>query len=189
MRIVLIGPPGAGKGTQATKLTQRLTIPHLSTGDMLREAVRLETEAGKQASPYMKTGRLVPDELVQQLVIERISHEDCQRGYLLDGFPRTAAQARMLDKLLDECGQAVDLAVKIDVDMEVLLERLSGRGRDDDDALIVVQRLEQYHDLTEPMAAYYRSRGKLREIHGLGSKEEVFERIMDEVVAAGQAAG
>ena len=189
MRIVLIGPPGAGKGTQAAKLTQRLNIPHLSTGDMLREAVRLQTEAGKQAAPYMNAGRLVPDDLVQRLVIERISHPDCQRGYLLDGFPRTAAQAKMLDQLLDDSAQAVDLAVKIDVDMEVLLERLSGRGREDDDALIVAQRLQQYDQLTEPMAAYYRGRGKLREIHGLGTKEEVFERIMDEVVAAGQAAG
>jgi adenylate kinase len=189
MRIVLIGPPGAGKGTQASMLTQRLSIPHLSTGDMLREAVRLGTSIGQQAEPYMKSGRLVPDELVQQLLMERVSHEDCRRGYLLDGFPRTAVQAKMLDKLLDDCGQAVDVAIKIEVDKEVLLERLSGRGRQDDDALIIAQRLQQYDEITEPMAAYYRSRGKLREIHGLGSKEEVFERIMDEVEAAGQAAG
>jgi adenylate kinase len=156
---------------------------------MLREAVRTETEVGVQAAPSMKAGKLVPDELVQQLVIERISREDCRRGYLLDGFPRTAAQARMLDKLLAGCGEAVDVAIKIDVDKEVLLDRLSGRGRDDDDALIVAQRLQQYDELTQPMAAYYRSRGKLREIDGLGTKDEVFERIMHEVEAVGQTAG
>ncbi len=188
MRIVLIGPPGAGKGTQAARLTQQLAIPHLSTGDMLREAVRMETELGAQAAPYMKAGKLVPDALVQQLVIERLARADCQRGYLLDGFPRTAAQAKMLDQLLDDRGQAVDVAVKIDVDRDVLLGRLSGRGRDDDDAQIIDQRLQQYDELTRPMAAYYRGRGKLREIDGLGSKDEVFDRLLGEVGAANQAA-
>jgi adenylate kinase len=184
MRIVLIGPPGAGKGTQAARLTQRFGIPHLSTGDMLREAVRNQTELGAKAAPFMKAGRLVPDELVQQLVIERIAQPDCAGGYLLDGFPRNAQQAKMLDKLLADCGQALDVALKINVDKRVLLERLSGRGRDDDDGLIVAQRLQQYDSLTEPMAAYYRSRGKLREIDGLGTKDEVFDRIMGEIEAA-----
>jgi adenylate kinase len=184
MRIVFIGPPGAGKGTQAARLTERFGIPHLSTGDMLREAVREQTDLGMKAAPYMKAGKLVPDELVQQLVMERISQDDCSGGYLLDGFPRTAAQAKMLDKLLADCNQSVDVALKISVDRDVLLDRLSGRGRDDDDSLIVAQRLQQYEELTEPMAAYYRSRGKLREIDGLGTKDEVFERIMGEIETA-----
>jgi adenylate kinase len=189
MRIVLIGPPGAGKGTQAAKLIERLQIPHLSTGDMLREAIRHGTELGERAAPYMKAGQLVPDELVHQLVLDRISQPDCQGGYLLDGFPRTAAQAKMLDQLLDECGQSLDVAIKINVDREILLDRLAGRGRHDDDALIVAQRLQQYEELTEPMAAYYRSRGKLREIDGIGTKEEVFDRIMGEIEAADPAGG
>jgi adenylate kinase len=185
MRIVLIAPPGAGKGTQAARLTERFSNPHLSTGDMLREAVRRGTEIGQQAAPFMKAGQLVPDVLVQQLVIERISQPDCRRGYLLDGFPRTAPQAKMLDRMLDDCGQSLDVAIKINVDREVLLDRLAGRGRDDDDALVIAQRLQQYEELTEPMAAYYRGRGKLREIDGLGTKDEVFDRIMGEIEGSG----
>jgi adenylate kinase len=178
MRIVLIGPPGAGKGTQAKRLVKRFGIPHLSTGDMLREAVRQGTVVGQQAAPFMKSGRLVPDKVVQELVIERIAQPDAQRGFLLDGFPRTAPQAKMLDELLAERGMSLDLAVKIDVDEDVLLERLSGRGRDDDDQQVIARRLEQYEQLTRPLAQYYRQQGLLHEVDGYGPPEEVFARIV-----------
>jgi adenylate kinase len=184
MRIVLIGPPGAGKGTQAKKLTERLKVPHLSTGDMLREAVRLGSEAGRQAAPFMKSGRLVPDDVVQQLVVERLERPDCRDGYLLDGFPRTASQARMLDSLLASRQTPLDAAVKIEVADEVLLKRLLARGRHDDDAEVISRRLQQYNELTEPMAEYYRSRGLLQQVDGVGAPHEVFDRIMAVVEAA-----
>lgn len=183
MRILLIGPPGAGKGTQAVRLAERLGVPHLSTGDMLREAVRQQTEIGRQSEAYMTSGRLVPDELVQQLVVERTSRPDCAGGYLLDGFPRTAAQAKMLDKMLTDRGVAIDAAIKIDVDEAVLLERLAGRGRADDGASVIRQRLDHYRKLTQPMEAYYEDAGRLRMVDGHGAPDEVFDRIVAELQA------
>jgi adenylate kinase len=189
MRILLIGPPGAGKGTQAQRIVERLGVPHLSTGDMLRDAVRLGTAAGREAEPYMASGRLVPDKLVQQLVIDRIAHDDCRGGYLLDGFPRTAPQAEMLDAMLTARGQSLDLAIKIHVDEDVLLERLADRRRaDDNDDKVIRERLDQFQRLTRPLAAYYKERGILREIDGYGTKDEVFARIATELEAIKQTA-
>lgn len=127
MRLLLLGPPGAGKGTQAERIAAKYGVPHLSTGDMLREAVAADTEVGRQAKSIMDAGRLVPDDVMIRLVAERIAQPDCAKGFLLDGFPRTIAQAEALDRLLEERGQALHLVLQIAVDDEALVERISGR--------------------------------------------------------------
>jgi adenylate kinase len=127
MRLLLLGPPGAGKGTQAERIAAKYRIPHLSTGDMLREAVAANTEIGRQAKSIMDAGRLVPDDVMIRLVAERIAQPDCARGFILDGFPRTLAQAEALDRLLQERGLELDLVLEIAVDDEALIERISGR--------------------------------------------------------------
>jgi adenylate kinase len=181
MRIVFLGPPGAGKGTQAIRVAERLGVPHLSTGDMLREATRLDTELGREAAEYMTAGRLVPTVLVQSLVDARVSQVDCTRGYLLDGFPRTVEQAENLDRLLASRGAALEAVINLQVPEETLLDRLAGRGRQDDAAQVVRERLRQYDKLTRPLAEYYRGRGVLRDVDGLGTPDEVSSRIMAEV--------
>jgi adenylate kinase len=178
MRIVFLGPPGAGKGTQAVRIAERLGVPHLSTGDMLREATRRQTPLGLEAAEHMNAGRLVPRELVEALVDERLSQADCDRGYLLDGFPRTLEQAENLDKKLVERGVGLELAVYLEVAEDALLSRLASRGRADDAEEVVRERLVQYDKLTRPLVDYYRSRGILREVDGVGTPDEVFGRIM-----------
>jgi adenylate kinase len=135
----------------------------------------------------MTSGRLVPDELVQQLVVDRVAQDDCAGGCLLDGFPRTAPQAKMLDQLLADQGMAVDAAIKIEVDEDVLMERLAGRRRADDDAAIIRQRLKHYRQLTQPMEAYYEAAGRLRVVDGHGAPDEVFDRIVAELQAVDPA--
>ncbi|NLT95725.1 MAG: adenylate kinase [Clostridia bacterium] len=127
MRIILMGPPGAGKGTQAEKLTQKLDIPHISTGDMFRKAIKEETELGKRAKSFMEQGKLVPDEVTIGIVKERLAEPDCQKGFLLDGFPRTVAQADALEEILKEMNMALDAVINITVFRELLIERLTGR--------------------------------------------------------------
>jgi len=200
-RVILLGPPGAGKGTQAMRLTGAMNVPHISTGDMLREARAKGTELGKKADAYMQAGALVPDELVNGIVVEKLAGED---GYLLDGFPRTIAQADALEK----AGEKIDAVILIDVADDILISRITGRlscpkcgsvyhkinmppanegicdrclgplvQRADDNETTVRQRLDAYHAQTQPLVDYYEKRGLLTRIDGAAPLEEGFQAI------------
>ena len=184
MRIVFIGPPGAGKGTQAVRLKQHLDIAHLSTGDMLREAATAGTQLGQQAQQFMNDGKLVPDEVVVGIVVERLAQPDCQRGCLFDGFPRTVPQAETLDGVLAEQDIPLDMVLELQVADELLFERLASRGRADDNEETIRERLRQYTRLTTPLLDYYRGRGIVRSVDGEGTPDEVFDRIRQTVDAA-----
>jgi adenylate kinase len=184
MRIVFIGPPGAGKGTQAVRLKDHLNIAHLSTGDMLRAAASAGTPLGREAQQYMNDGRLVPDEVVVGIVVERLAAPDCRHGCLFDGFPRTVPQAETLDSVLAERGMPLDMVLELQVADELLFQRLAARGRADDNEETIRERLRQYRRLTTPLLDYYRGRGILRSVDGEGTPDEVFTRIEQAVDAA-----
>lgn len=181
MRVVFLGPPGSGKGTQAKLLAKRLGVPAVSTGDMLREAVRRETALGRRAKAIMDAGELVPDDVVIGLIRERMAAPDAAAGFLLDGFPRTIAQAEALDRLLGDGGAPLDAVINLAVPEKALLDRLLGRageeGRSDDRPETIRERLRVYAEKTAPLVAFYESSGLLTHVDGLGSIEDVSGRI------------
>jgi adenylate kinase len=211
MYIVMLGPPGAGKGTQAKKLAQSLNLVHVSTGDLFRENLKNETPLGQLAQQYMNKGELVPDDVTVAMVEERFSRPDCEKGAVLDGFPRTPAQAEALENLLKQFGSEVKVVPYIKVPDDVLVERLSGRWmspsgrvyhekynppvvkwiddidgsqlyqREDDKPATVRHRIEVYNEQTAPLIDYYRDKGRLVEIDGTQPIEDVFEDIMASV--------
>ena len=186
MRIVFIGPPGAGKGTQAERLVETYEMAHLSTGDMLRAARDAQTPVGQEAEKYMSAGELVPDDVIVKIIAERLEEPDCQRGYLLDGFPRTVGQAGALDAMLGQKGTPLDVVLELRVPEDELFNRLAGRGRADDKPEVIRQRLTNYREQTAPVLDYYSERGLLKSIDGLGTVDEVFARareVLDPIAA------
>ena len=181
MRLILIGPPGAGKGTQCLRLAGMLQVPHLSTGEMLRVAVREGTAAGRQAASYMEHGQLVPDSIIVGMVSQRLQSPDCREGCLLDGFPRTLAQAATLDELLERRAMSVDGVIELAVPRDELVRRMLARKREDDDPEIFSRRIVSFEEQTAPLLDYYARQGKLASIDGLGSADEIFERVRQAV--------
>ena len=188
MRLVLLGAPGSGKGTQATRLKEQLQVPHISTGDLLRAAVAAGTPLGLQAKAVMERGELVSDEIVLGMLEERFKQADIAAGFILDGYPRNLAQASALDALLNRLSLPVDVAVQLDVITELLIQRIAGRaqaeGRADDSPEAVANRLRVYSDQTAPVIDFYRQRGKLVCVFGVGAMEEVSQRVLDAITQA-----
>jgi adenylate kinase len=190
LNVVILGPPGAGKGTQAKRVAADREIPHIATGDMLRAAMEAGTELGARVKGIYDRGDLVPDDLMIDLIRERLEDESTEPGFVLDGFPRTSAQAEALDELLDEIGRELTIVLEFQAPDEVVLERLDGRakteGRSDDGRDIVRRRLQVYAEQTAPLVAYYRARGNLVGIHADRTVDEVFaevQKVLEQAVA------
>ncbi|MGZ4398276.1 MAG: adenylate kinase [Gaiellaceae bacterium] len=179
--IVMLGAPGAGKGTQAVRIAERLAIPHISTGAMLREAISSGSALGSRVKAIVESGELVPDELMVEVIRERLGRPDTSAGFVLDGFPRTTPQAEALDELLGELGRPLSAVLELVLAEEVAVQRMLGRaaqeGRADDTPEVIRRRFEVYRRQTEPVSEYYRSRGVLVAVDASGSMEEVFGEI------------
>jgi adenylate kinase len=210
MNLIFVGPPGAGKGTQAAAIVAEFRIPHVSTGDIIRDAIKRDTPMGREFKSYSDSGRLVPDELVNSLVALRLAGPDCDHGFLLDGYPRTLDQGKALDFVLERRGLALDHVLLLDVADAILIERITGRRMDpetgrvyhvrfdpppadvaarvvqrrDDTEEVLARRLAEYHESTDLVAPYYASQGLLRPIDGTGSMEDVRRRLMEVLHAA-----
>jgi adenylate kinase len=183
MNLLLLGPQGSGKGTQAARMVADYGIPHVSTGDMFRAAIAAGTELGQRVEPILAAGDLVPDALTVELIRERLAQPDARRGFVLDGFPRNLAQARALDRMLDEIGRDLDAVLYFELPDDVAIERLRGRaraeGRSDDTPDAIERRLAIYHAQTEPLAEYYRARDRLVPLHAERSIDEVYAELQD----------
>ena len=177
MRVVLLGPPGAGKGTQAVKLSEKLGIPQISTGDLFRENISQGTPLGVEAKRYLDAGDLVPSELTNKLVEDRIQHEDAAAGFILDGFPRSVEQARALDEMLKNHNIKLDAVLEFAVSEDELFTRLKARGRADDTEDVIRNRMQVYRDETAPLLDYYRT-NNLKTVDAVGALDEVFQRAL-----------
>jgi adenylate kinase len=194
MRLILLGPPGAGKGTQAQRLVEKHGIPQLSTGDMLRAAVQAGTEVGKRAKAVMDAGELVSDAIVNAIVAERIDQPDCANGFILDGYPRTLVQADAVEAMLAERGIALDTVIELVVDDKALVGRIVKRAEDakaagqpvrkDDNPEVFEERLREYYKKTAPLTGYYYAKGKLKTVDGMASIDAVTAEIGKVLAAA-----
>jgi adenylate kinase len=175
-RVVLVGPPGAGKGTQAIALSQELGVPHISTGDLFRAHIANDTELGRDVQRYLNTGKLVPDEVTNEMVRERLAEPDAAEGFLLDGFPRSTGQADVLAEMLSDAGTKLDAVVEFKVDEDVVVQRLLARGRTDDNEDVIRHRQHVYREETEPLLDYYRD--LLVTVDAVGEVAEITDRVL-----------
>ncbi|BBZ10401.1 adenylate kinase [Mycobacterium branderi] len=178
MRVVLLGPPGAGKGTQAVKLAEKLGVPQISTGELFRSNISEGTELGLEAKRYLDAGDLVPSELTNKLVDDRLDHPDAAAGFILDGYPRSLEQAKALHDMLERRGTKLDAVLEFRVPEDELLERLKGRGRADDNDEVILNRMNVYRDETAPLLEYYQHEHELKTVDAVGTVDEVFARAL-----------